>query len=80
MNPYDITPILERVSGREPRSADYIFSPGFAPRMVVDGQLAPFPMKELKTMSPYQVEMLAYSPLIPGQGNSYWYLDDIQLL
>ena len=59
MNPYDIAPILERISVQETRSTDYIFSPGYAPRAIIDGQLAPFPMKELKTMSPYQIEMLA---------------------
>ena len=51
LNPYDITPILERLTGLEKRAFDLIFSPEHPPKTVVDGKLSTIPIKELKTQS-----------------------------
>lgn len=63
MNPYDITPILERLTALEKRAFDLIFSPEHPPRTIVDGKLSAVPIKELKSLSAYQIEMLALTLL-----------------
>ena len=63
MNPYDITPILDRLTSMEKRAFDLIFSPEHPPKTVIDGKLSPIPIKELKTLSPYQIEMLVLTLL-----------------
>jgi len=63
LNPYDIATILERIIASEKRAIDLIFSPDHPPKIIVEGRLDMTPLKDLKTMSAYQVEMLALNLL-----------------
>ncbi len=63
MNPYDIAPILRRILKAMPRASDIIFSPGYPPKVILDGTLHPIPIRELSPMTIYQTEMLALSLL-----------------
>lgn len=63
MNPYEIAPILRRVLKSTARASDIIFSPGFPPKVILDGTLHPIPIRELTPLSIYQTEMLALSLL-----------------
>ena len=63
MNPYDIGPILRRMTGAVPGAGDIIFSPHQVPFMIKDGKLVPAPLKDLRKLTPYQTEMLALNLL-----------------
>lgn len=63
MNPFDIAPILKRILSMSNRSSDILFSPGYNPKVILDGQLVEVPFKDFRPLSPYQTEMLAFSLL-----------------
>ncbi len=63
MNPYDIAPILKRILSMTARASDILFSPGYPPKIIMDGQLKEIPLKELRILTTYQTEMLALSLL-----------------
>ena len=59
MNPYDVAPLIRRITKAAEGASDIIFSPGCAPKMAMDGQLKTVPVRDLNPLSPYQTEMLA---------------------
>jgi twitching motility protein PilT len=63
VNPYDIGPILRRILAVAGRASDIIFSPGFPPKVLLDGQLQEVQVKEFRALAPYQTEMLALTLL-----------------
>lgn len=63
MNPYDIAPILRRILNALPRTSDIVFSPGYPPKVILDGTLHAIPIRELTPLTIYQTEMLALSLL-----------------
>jgi len=63
LNPYDLAPILRRIVSMTTRASDIIFSPGFPPKVLADGQLAEVPIKDFRVLTPYQTEMMVLSLL-----------------
>lgn len=63
MNPYEIGPILRRITKTMPKASDILFSPGHPPKVISDGQLVTIPIREFSILSPYQTEMLALALL-----------------
>ncbi|MCB1049561.1 MAG: PilT/PilU family type 4a pilus ATPase [Acidobacteria bacterium] len=59
MNPYEIGPILRRITKTMPKASDILFSPGHPPKAIHDGQLVTIPIREFSVLAPYQTEMLA---------------------
>lgn len=62
-NPYDLAPILRRIVSMTTRASDILFSPGFPPKVLADGQLTEVPIKDFRTLTPYQTEMMVLSLL-----------------
>jgi len=63
LNPYDIGPIIKRIVGKVPGVTDIIFSPGNVPKALMDGNLKEIPLKDLRTFTEYQTEILGLSLL-----------------
>lgn len=63
MNPYDLAPILRRIVSMTTRASDILFSPGFPPKVLSDGQLKEVPIKDFRILTPYQTEMMVLSLL-----------------
>ncbi|PIE89823.1 MAG: twitching motility protein [Acidobacteria bacterium] len=70
MNPYDLAPLIRRVMKVAKGASDIIFSPGCAPKMVLDGQLKTVPVRDLNPLSPYQTEMMALN-LLAGKRQAF---------
>lgn len=62
-NPYDLAPILRRIVSMTTRASDILFSPGFPPKVLADGQLMEVPIKDFRILTPYQTEMMVLSLL-----------------
>ena len=59
LNPYDIAPILKRIVSRSPGVKDIIFTSRRLPFINVAGRVESAPLKDLRSLTDYQMELLA---------------------